>query len=172
VLYPRLIERAEQLPASWTSIFLITQLPSDTFEQLVEQGRSIASLKGKELTSLLRSTQSVDRLHEPLPKEKGFTNNYVFGKLIFTKTPDDTDWRAMHKALAELEARLPIRFSVNSEAEWIWEERKRERYEKTKTRYKQIEFKPELWDLGRDANAVNSEEEYEFVNGRVVRKAA
>lgn len=74
---------------------------------------------------------------------------------MFKKKPDDTDWRAMKKALAELEARLPIRFVVNQEAEKIWEKRKMARYEHNKTQYQAIEFKPEQWDLGRDAEAAD-----------------
>ena len=74
---------------------------------------------------------------------------------MFTKKPDDTDWRAMHKALAEIEARLPIRFAVNKETQNIWEERKLARYEQSKTKYQSIEFQPEKWDYGRDANVVD-----------------
>lgn len=169
-VYPRLIDYAEQLPASWTSIYLITQLPADTFEQMVKEGRSLSSIKGKELKDLLRSTQSIESLAETLPQENGFPNNYVFGRLMFTKKPDDTDWRAMRKALAELEARLPIRFVVNAEAELMWEERKLIRYENNKTQYQAIEFKPELWDLGRDANAVNAKHDVE--NAKTIEQIA
>ncbi len=157
-VYPRLIQYADQLPASWTSIYLITQLPADTFEQMLNDGESLSSLTGKELDTLVRSTRSVESLSAPLPIDKG-TRNFVFGKLMFTKVPDDTDWRAMHKALAELEARLPIRFAVNTEAEWIWQERKLARYEHGKCKDQAIEFKPELWDLGRDADAAEPKPE-------------
>ena len=58
----------------------------------------------------------------------------------------------MKKALAELEARLPIKFSVNQEVERRVEVRKWKRYEMLKTKDQALEFMPEGWDYPRDAN--------------------
>ncbi|MGZ4891670.1 MAG: hypothetical protein ACXV2B_05355 [Halobacteriota archaeon] len=150
-VHPQLIKYAKQLPASWTSIYLITQLPADEFEQLASNN-ALTTIKGKELNKLLFSTRSIESIASVLPIDKQW-ENYVFGKLMFTKRPDETDWRAMQKALAELQARLPIRFVVNSEANRIVEARKLARYEHAKTQYQAVELEPEKWDLGRDANA-------------------
>jgi hypothetical protein len=169
-VYPRLIEHVDQLPASWTNIYLITQIPSDDFELLVNDGRSLSSVTGADLNELILSTRNLDSLAEPLPVDKK-TGTFVFGKLMFTKKPDDTDWRAMRKALAEVEARLPIRFAVNNEAQYLWEQRKLSRYEQNKTKYEEIEFKPEQWDLGRDANtmALAGEEKQEQANNQKLK---
>jgi hypothetical protein len=112
--------------------------------------RLIAAGRKPELNDMVRKTRNNESVASVLPIDRR-TTNYVFGKLMFTKKPDDTDWRAMQKARAELEARLPIRIAVNNEAQRIWENRKLERYEHGKTKYQAIEFKPEKWDLGRDA---------------------
>jgi hypothetical protein len=152
-VYPRLVEHAEQLPASWTSIYLLTQIPADDFERLATSS-SLSDATGAELNELVRSTRPMDSLAAPLPIDRG-TGNLIFGKLMFTKKPDDTDWRAMLKALAEVEARLPVRFAVNKEAQSIWEDRKLSRYEQRKSQYESIEFTPEKWDFGRDANVVD-----------------
>lgn len=58
-LYPRLIRCAEQLPASWTSIYLITQIPADEFEALVSGGHSLAGLPGSDLQELISQTRSI-----------------------------------------------------------------------------------------------------------------
>jgi hypothetical protein len=108
------------------------------------------------LAELVKSTQDLTKIEGHLPRDKE-TKHIVFGALHFTKKPDDTDWRAMRKALAELEARLPIRFVVNAQAQYVWEQRKNQRYEQTKKVYEGTELKPELWDLGREANAVQAE---------------
>ena len=76
--------------------------------------------------------------------------------MFVTKRLDDTDCRAIKKAIAELEARLPVRISLNSEVERIWKERRDQRYEVTKTAYEQMELRPELWDMGQEANAVGA----------------
>ena len=155
-LQPRLEKYADQLPHNWTSIYALTQIPAADFEHMLENGKSLASLRGVALATLVKSTQDLSKIESHLPRDKE-TKNIVFGALHFTKKPDDTDWRAMHKALAELEARLPIRFVVNSGAQYVWEQRKNQRYELTKKVYEQVELKPELWDLGREANAVQAE---------------
>jgi hypothetical protein len=153
-VYPRLIGHADKLPASWTSMYLITQIPDEDFERLIgDEDARLADLTGAELNDMVRKTRNNESVASVLPVDKR-TSNYVFGKLMFTKKPDDTDWRAMRKALAEVEARLPVRFVVNNEAQRIWEDQKMRRYEHGKTKYQAIEFNPDKWDLGRDANAV------------------
>jgi len=80
----------------------------------------------------------------------------VPGTLFVTKRLDDTDWRAIKKAIAELEARLPVRISLNSDIERIWTTRRNQRYEATKVAYEQMALRPELWDMGQEANAVGA----------------
>ena len=60
-VYPRLIEHADKLPVSWTSMYLITQIPNEDFERLigVDDGR-LANLTGAELNAMVRSTRQND----------------------------------------------------------------------------------------------------------------
>jgi hypothetical protein len=151
-VYPRLIKHAERLPASWTSIYLLTQIPAQVFDELAEQNRTLADLKGRELADLIMRTRGDKSVGDMLSFDKQ-SGGFAFATLIFTKRPDDTDWRAMQKALEELRARLPIAFRVNQYAQKLWNMRKDQRYEQSKSQYEAVEFKPEVWDFGREAQA-------------------
>jgi hypothetical protein len=51
--YERLIQYADKLPTSWTSIYTITQIPSDTFNALAQVGESFAKLSGNQIKALV-----------------------------------------------------------------------------------------------------------------------
>lgn len=51
--YDRLIQYADKLPNSWTSIYTITQIPSETFNALAEVGESFAKLSGNQIKALV-----------------------------------------------------------------------------------------------------------------------
>lgn len=151
---PRMIQFAEQLPASWTNIYLLTQIPANTFEAMLEQGRSFKKLTNSDLVSLVKETRDNNSITGHLPQDKQ-TKQLVFAKVAFTKLPvDDIDWRAMRKAFAELESRLPIKFSINKRSEEAWQVRKDKMYQNTKVRFAKEELRPDLWDFGREATAV------------------
>ena len=152
-VYPRFIQYVDQLPASWTNIYLITQIPADTFEECVTKGYALNKLTGAKLDELVKSTKDINKIEEPLSFDSK-NAGYVFAKLLFTKKPDDTDWRAMEKALAEISARLPIKFVINKEAGEFVQARREQRYEQIKQSSKNVDLKPDLWDLGAEANAV------------------
>ncbi len=152
---PRLVAFANQLPVAWSNIYALTQIPADEFEQIVTTGRSLRDLKGKELKLLVDSTKQLEDFNRNLPRDPKI-KDYQCGTLFVTKRLDDTDWRAIKKAIAELEARLPVRISLNSDLERIWTTRRDQRYEANKVAYEQIEMRPELWDMGQEANAVGA----------------
>lgn len=152
-VYPRFIQYVDQLPASWTNIYLITQIPADAFEECLTKGYALNKLTGSKLDELVKSTKDVNKIEEPLSFDSK-NSGYVFAKLLFTKKPDDTDWRAMEKALAEISARLPIKFVINKEAGEFVKARREQRYEQIKQNSKNVDLKPDLWDLGAEANAV------------------
>ncbi len=152
-VYPRFIQYVDQLPASWTNIYLITQIPADAFEECLTKGYALNKLTGSKLDGLVKSTKDVNKIEEPLSFDSK-NSGYVFAKLLFTKKPDDTDWRAMEKALAEISARLPIKFVINKEAGEFVKARREQRYEQIKQSSKNVDLKPDLWDLGAEANAV------------------
>lgn len=151
-VYPRFIQYVDQLPASWTNIYLITQIPADAFEECLTKGYALNKLTGSKLDELVKSTKDINKIEEPLSFDSK-NSGYVFAKLLFTKKPDDTDWRAMEKALAEISARLPIKFVINKEAGEFVKARREQRYEQIKRNSKNVDLKPDLWDLGAEANA-------------------
>jgi len=151
-VYPRFIQYVDQLPASWTNIYLITQIPADAFEECLTKGYALNKLTGSKLDELVKSTKDINKIEEPLSFDSK-NSGYVFAKLLFTKKPDDTDWRAMEKALAEISARLPIKFVINKEAADFVKARRDQRYEQIKQKSRGIDLKPDLWDLGAEANA-------------------
>ena len=51
--YDRLIQYADKLPNSWTSIYTITQIPSETFNSLAQVGESFAKLSGNQIKALV-----------------------------------------------------------------------------------------------------------------------
>jgi len=51
--YERLIQYADKLPTSWTSIYTITQIPSETFNALAQVGESFAKLSGNQIKALV-----------------------------------------------------------------------------------------------------------------------
>ena len=51
--YERLIQYADKLPNSWTSIYTITQIPSETFNSLAQVGESFAKLSGNQIKALV-----------------------------------------------------------------------------------------------------------------------
>jgi hypothetical protein len=152
-VYPRFIQYVDQLPASWTNIYLITQIPADVFEECLAKGYALNKLTGTKLDELIKSTKDINNIEQPLSFDSK-NSGHVFAKLLFTKKPDDTDWRAMEKALAEISARLPIKFVINKQAKEFVQARREQRYEQIKQKSKGIDLKPDLWDLGAEANAV------------------
>ncbi len=152
-LYPRFIEYADQLPSSWTNIYLITQIPADVFEECIKKKFPLSQLTGSKLTELVNSTKDINRVEVPMSFDRP-NGGYTIGKVLFTSMPDETDWRAMEKAFNELSARLPIKFVVNKKVEDIVQRRRDQRYKNSKKHYEHIELKPDLWDMGAEANAV------------------
>ena len=53
--YERLIQYADKLPNSWTSIYTITQIPSETFNALAQVGESFAQLSGNQIKALVEN---------------------------------------------------------------------------------------------------------------------
>ena len=72
--YHDFIAHANLLPNSWTSIYLITQIPSETFEALVLSGNSLASMSGKELDSLKSIGNSEQTSSDSVQNSKATTN--------------------------------------------------------------------------------------------------
>ena len=161
-VYPRFIQYADQLPSGWTTIYQITQIPADDFERYLENGKRLDQLKGKRLQGLLGLTKPLTDLTAPL-KFDSSAQGFAFAKIVAMRKFDDVDWRAIEKAMAEFEARLPIKFVVPRELTQLVEQRRLRRYQSAKKHFTDQEFKPDTWDMGDEANAVLPRAEPEVV---------
>lgn len=161
-VYPRLIDHADQLPSGWTAIYQITQIPADHFEHMLSNGKRLDQLKGKNLQALLGKTRPLDDMTAPL-KFDSAAGGFAFGKLVALRKFDDVDWRAIEKAMNELEARLPFKFVVPKELLQIVKERRLRRYQSAKKHFTHQEFNPDTWDIGEEANSVLPRTETEVV---------
>jgi hypothetical protein len=78
--YERLIKYTNLLPNSWTSIYTITQLPSDVFDGFALTGSSMANMTGSQIKQLMEPTKpstppkTAEAATAPLPSVEVPTN--------------------------------------------------------------------------------------------------
>ena len=152
-VYPRFIQYADQLPSAWTAIYQITQIPADEFDAYIKHGKRLDQLKGKRLAEMTRKTMETADITKPLPYDEK-AGGHVFAKLVSAKKLDDKDWRAIEKAMNEMQARLPVRFIVSTALKDLITEARLRSYENSKKHFVGESFRPDTWDMGEEANAV------------------
>jgi hypothetical protein len=152
-VYPRLIKYADQLPAAWTSIYSLTQMPADEFERCIESGYRLCDLSTGEIDELVKQTRQINNLMSPFKLSKK-QNGYCVAKVFFTRTMDDHDLRLLQKAFEEMSSRLPIKLSMETKVLEMFKERANQRYQKLKQEAPDTGIKPETWDYGVAANSV------------------
>lgn len=68
--FDKFYQYAELLPNSWTSIYEITQLPSDTFEALVATENSLANMTGDQIKELMgKKTEDKTKTSAAIPAQ-------------------------------------------------------------------------------------------------------
>jgi len=152
-VYPRLIKYADQLPAAWTSIYALTQMPADDFERCVSNGYRLCDLSGGEIEELVKKTRQINNLMSPFKLDKKL-KAYCVAKVYLTQRIDDTDLKLIQKAFDEVASRLPIKLSIEKEVLDIYQKRANQRYQKLKQEAPDAGIKPESWDYGVAANSV------------------
>jgi hypothetical protein len=152
-VYPRLIKYADQLPAAWTSIYALTQMPADDFERCVSDGYRLCDLSGGEIEELVKKTRQINNLMSPFKLDKK-VKALCLAKVYLTQKIDDTDLRLIQKAFDEVASRLPIKLSIEKEVLDISQKRANQRYQKLKQEAPDAGIKPEVWDYGVAANSV------------------
>lgn len=152
-VYPRLIQYADQLPAAWTSIYALTQMPADDFERCIADGYRLCDLSTAEIDALVKKTRSVGNLMSPFKKDKK-DNSICVARVFFTKEMDDIDLRLLQKAFDEIAARLPVKLRIEKKVEEMHKERALQRYEALKKEAPDAAVKPDTWDYGTAANNV------------------
>jgi len=156
-VYPRMIKYADQLPAAWTSIYALTQMPADDFERCVANGYRLCDLTGGEVDDLVKKTRAINNSVSPFKLDKK-TMSFCVANVFFTKQVDDADFRLLQKAFDEIATRLPIKLVIKKEATEYFEKRRNQRYEKLKQEAPGTAVDPSKWDYGTAANAVNSKD--------------
>lgn len=152
-VYPRFIQYADQLPSAWTAIYQITQIPADEFDAYIKHGQRLDQLKGKRLAAMIRKTIDTTDITAPLAFDEK-AGGHMFAKVVSAKKLDDKDWRAIEKAMNEMQARLPIRFVVSTELKELIAEARLRRYEHNKKSFVGDVYRPDTWDMGEESNAV------------------
>lgn len=152
-VYPRLINYADQLPAAWTSIYALTQMPADDFERCIAEGYQLCDLSTSEIDKLVQKTRSVSNLMSPFKKDKK-DNSFCVARVFFTKDMDDVDLRLLQKAFDEIGSRLPVVLRIEKKVEEMHKERALQRYEALKQEAPDAAVKPADWDYGIAANSV------------------
>jgi ribosomal protein S18 len=163
-IQPRLIAHADLLPASWSSIYALTQIPAQAFENMIHMNRSFKEMTVAEVSKLVKTTRNLNKLDDIIKpalvtaeeKNDKILGSTVLAKVYFTKIPDDLDWHTFEKALLEVQANLPVRIQLLSVAKEVFTLRKDKRYEKLKVKQAPSPYKPEAWDMGREVNKMST----------------
>jgi hypothetical protein len=152
--YPRLVQYADQLSSGWTTIYQITQIPADTFDQMIENKVPLSTLRGKNLTDLIANAKPVERLTDEMPFNKK-TKTHIFAQVHAMSDIDILDVRAIEIAFNEMQTRLPIRFTISSDVMQATKKIRMQIYEDVKENIiKDERYTPQTWDLGALANSV------------------
>lgn len=152
-VYPRMIQYADQLPAAWTSIYALTQMPADEFERCLDTGYRLCDLSTAEIDALVKKTRAINNLVSPFKQDKKQIDVCV-AKVFFTKVLDDTDLRLLKKAFAEISTRMPVELRIEKKIEEMYDERAAQRYEVAKQEAPDTAVKPDAWDYGTAANSM------------------
>jgi len=125
--YSDFIAHADLLPNSWTSIYKITQIPSETFVALVLSGNSMATMNGKQIDSLKEignTKQSVNASNKKSQATVAITatnsksleenlNSDTYEVLIRFKTePSDDDWWNLTEEIEQIISKHKLNVEV------------------------------------------------------------
>jgi hypothetical protein len=157
--YPRLVQYADQLARGWTTIYQITQIPAHTFDEMIKNEVSLSTLRGKKLIELITQSKPVKSLNKAMRFNPN-NNSYTLAEVHAIRKLDIDDVRIIEKALSEVEARLPIRFSFLSSTKQSVTTLRMMTYENLKKEFvDEKTLDPEKWDLGHIANSVLPKEQ-------------
>ena len=102
--YDFLIERIDLLPASWTTLYDIAQLPVDQFEKCVDEGVIKPNLKGKDIKPFLPNyNPSKPKSSSSVPNGNNKTGGAGEYKFVVTLAgfPDEATVKKLKKIIDE-----------------------------------------------------------------------
>lgn len=163
-VYPRLVQYANELASGWTTIYQITQIPADTFNQMIANKVPLSTLRGKNLSDLIAKAKPIERLTDEMQFNKS-TKTHILAQVHAMCDLDVLDVRAIEKAFNEIETRLPIKFTISSNVMQATKQIRMQIYEEAKKNIIEDErYTPETWDLGALANSVIPEADVQNMN--------
>ena len=93
--YERLIQYADKLPNSWTSIYTITQIPSETFNSLAQVGESFAKLSGNQIKALVE----INSVSKKSPSTDATSSAKTTVEVVSSETPTASSNEDAQKSL-------------------------------------------------------------------------
>jgi hypothetical protein len=93
--YERLIQYADKLPNSWTSIYTITQIPSETFNALAQVGESFAKLSGNQIKALVE----INSDSKKVPSTDATSSAKTTAEVVSSETPTASSNEDAQKSL-------------------------------------------------------------------------
>lgn len=112
--YEQFIKYSDRLPNSWTSLYLITDIPAEDFETLIQERITLANVTAGDVNKILGKT----------PKPKGSLNltEGMAASVYFTKVPTPSEWEVFTANLAQFTENfsglLSVEYSPKFEANY------------------------------------------------------
>lgn len=115
--YDKLIQYTNLLPNSWTSIYTITQLSSDTFDALAATDTNMSKMSGKEIKSLLDMSKPKAPKTSASSSSSTVKSSVVTSKSIAasdTKPSDETESTNEQSEVTKSDAHKNVLTSLNN----------------------------------------------------------
>ncbi len=154
--YDKLIQYTNLLPNSWTSIYTITQLSSDTFDALAATDTDMSKMSGKEIKSLLDMSKPTAPKTSASSSSSTVKSSVVTSKSIAasdTKPSDETESTNEQSEVAKSDAHKNVLTSLNNSIDVV---ASNDTYE-VLIRFKSKPSDDSWWDLTEAIEAVVDE---------------
>lgn len=106
--YDAFIAYADRLPNSWTSIYLITQIPSEQFDEVLKEMTSLKHLTAAQIKKIV--SPNAEKSVRSAPSDAAV-------QIFFTKVPSATQWNTLKQRIGHSpildEPQLPIRIEYS-----------------------------------------------------------
>jgi hypothetical protein len=125
--YHEFISYADRMPNSWTSIYLITTIPSDKLLTMINDEKSLKNLTAQQIKKLISDEPTTDNNKKILIDESAVS-------IYFTREPTIVEWNTLKvqlNGLLDVKA-LNIRFEYSKKFEKRHEKSKKENRESAK----------------------------------------
>jgi hypothetical protein len=92
--YNQFIKYTDRLPNSWTSLYLITDIPEDQFENVLLQSTTLANVTASGINKILGKSVK--------PKANGLLTESAAANIYFSKVPSTAEWEHFIANLSNL----------------------------------------------------------------------